>query len=95
MSRLFFKYYFDVTKYNVVFCILFLIITPSFVEFIVLFGTIGIVASFMAYRYFQNIEYYFYLNCGLSKRSLQLKTFIINLATSSIMLITIWGIHYR
>jgi hypothetical protein len=95
MSRLFFKYYLDVTKYNVVFCILFLIITPSIVEFIVLFGTVGVVASFMAYRYFQNIEYYFYINRGLSKTHLQLKTFLINMVASSVLLIILWSTYYR
>jgi hypothetical protein len=95
MSRLFFKYYLDVTKYNAIFCILMCIISPDLIEIIILFGTVGVLISFLAYRYFQDIEYYFYINCGLSKRNLQLKTFIINLAVSSIILITIWGIRYR
>jgi hypothetical protein len=95
MSRLFLKYYFDVTKYNVVFCILFFILRPNIIEFIILFGTIGVVVSFMAYKYFQNIEYYFYANGGLSKTHLQLKTFIINLVASSIILVILWSTYYR
>lgn len=95
MSRLFANYYLDVTKYNVVFCILICIIWPDFIEIIMLFGTIGVFVSFVAYRYFQQIEYYFYFNNGLSKRNLQLKTFLINLTICSIILITIWSIRCR
>ncbi|MDP9078268.1 MAG: hypothetical protein M3O71_12625 [Bacteroidota bacterium] len=64
------------------------------IETIIHFGTFGVLISFVAYKYFQNIEYYFYMNAGLSRRRLQLKTFIINLAMSSLILL-IWNISYR
>jgi hypothetical protein len=64
-------------------------------DIIVLFGTLGVGVSFIAYQYFQQIEYFFYLNGGLSKRHLQLKTIAINLVLSSIILIIAWSIRYR
>ncbi|MDB4920908.1 MAG: hypothetical protein JWQ54_2891 [Mucilaginibacter sp.] len=101
MARLFFNYYFSVTKYNLLFCIFFAIVRSlttnlwaDITEAIILFGTFGVLISFMAYKYFQSIEYCFYINAGLSIRYLQLKTFIINLAASSFILL-IWSISYR
>jgi len=94
MSALFFRYYIDVTKYNLFFCVLFTIIRANLIEGIILFGTVGVLISFAAYRYFNNIEYYFYINGGLSKKRLQLTTFVINLVFSSLILL-IWCIRYR
>jgi hypothetical protein len=101
MTRLFLNYYFDVIKYNLLFCIFYIIVRSlttslrvDLMEAIIHFGTFGVLISFAAYKYFQSIEYYFYLNAGLSKRYLQLKTFIINLAVSSLILV-IWNISYR
>jgi hypothetical protein len=91
LNRLFFKYYVDVTKYNLLFCLLFAVLRFNVIEVIILFGTVGIFVSFFVYRYFKNIEYYFYLNRGLSKKQLQLNTLVINLVASLLMLL-IWSI---
>jgi hypothetical protein len=98
MTRLFLNYYFDVIKYNLFFCTLYIIVRSfttnlktDMIEAIIHFGTLGVIVSFVGYKYFQNIEYYFYINGGLSKRHLQLKTFIINLAISLLILLT-WSI---
>jgi len=93
MSSLFLKYYIDVTKYNLFFCAVFAIIRGNLIEGIVLFGTVGVLISFIIYRYFQNVEYYFYINGGLPKKRLLLTTFIINLAISS-LIILLWSIRY-
>ncbi len=94
MTALFFRYYVDVTKYNLFFCALYIIIRGNLIEGVILFATIGAPISFIIYKYFHNIEYYFYMNGGLSKKHLQLTTFIINLVFSSLILL-IWCIRYR
>ena len=94
MSRLFFKYYLDTAFYNVLFCILFAAMLNTF-ECVVLFGTFGTFVSFLVYRQFQNIEYYFYRNGGLSKFNLQAKTVIINLSLAFIAGCLLWIIRYR
>ena len=93
MSELFFKYYYDVTKYNIYISILVTIVTQRLYAGVISFGTFGMVGSFFVYRYYQNIEYYFYLNKGLSKKSIILSTFIINFVISIIFLIILWSIH--
>ncbi len=93
MSALFFRYYIDVTKYNLFFCALYIIILGNLIEGIILFGTAGVLMSFIIYKYFHNIEYYFYINGGLSKNRLKFTTFVINLLISS-LIITIWSIRY-
>ena len=94
MTGLFLNYYFDVTKYNLAFCVFYFVVRAlttslkvDIMEAIIQFGTLGVLISFMAFEYFQNIEYDFYINGGLSKRHLKLKAFIINLATSSLILL--------
>ena len=94
MSRLFFKYYLDVTKYNLIFCAFIFILHPGILELIILFATVGGLVSFVMYRYFQNIEYYFYINRGISKSHLQTKTAAINLLISSLLVIS-WTTYYR
>jgi hypothetical protein len=94
MSRLFFKYYLDTAFYNVLFCALFTVAFGVF-ECVVLFGTFGTFVSFLVYSRFQNIQYYFYRNAGLSKFNLQVKTVIINLIVALIVGIVLWIIRYR
>ena len=93
MSELFLKYYYDVTKYNIYISILVIIFTQRLYAGVISFGTFGMVGSFFVYRYYQNIEYYFYLNAGLSKRGIILKTFKINFIISATLSIILWSIH--
>jgi hypothetical protein len=94
MPRLFFKYYWDTAFYNVLFCILFAVVLNVF-ECVVLFGTFGTFVSFLVYRHFQNIEYYFYRNGGLSKFNLQAKTGMVNLVVAFIIGCILWITSYR
>lgn len=93
MTEIYFKYYRDVTKYNLLFCMLVTILTQRIYAGVISFGTIGMVVSLFLYRYYQNIEYYFYLNAGLSKRGIILKTLKINFIISVIISIILWSIH--
>ncbi len=93
MSELFLKYYFDVTRYNVLISILVIILTGRLLAAIISFGTFGMVISLFVYRYYQNIEYYFYLNKGLSKKKIILNAFKINFVISLIFSIILWSIH--
>ena len=93
MTELFLKYYFDVTRYNLLFSFLVAILTQRLYAGVISFGTIGMIMSLIFYRHYQNIEYYFYLNAGLSKRGIILKTFKINFIISVILSIILWSIH--
>lgn len=93
MADLYFKYYRDITRYDILFCILVLILTQRLLAAVILFGTFGTIISLMLYKYYQNIEYYFYLNGGLSKRGLILKTSKINAIISIILSIILWSIR--
>ena len=90
MSRLFFNYYLDTTKFNLIFCLIFYILRPNLVEISVLFGTVGTFISFVIYKYYNNIEYYFYLNKGISRLSLKRNTFLINIVISVMIIATLW-----
>lgn len=93
MSELFFKYYYDVTRYNIIISILVIILSQRLFAGVISFGTFGMALSLYVYKYYQNIEYYFYLNGGLSKKSIILKAFKINFVISVIFSIILWSIH--
>ena len=92
MYRIFFRFYFDVTRYNAIFCIVYFLVMKNMLEAFLIFGIFGNVGAFLIYKYFQDVEYYFYLNWGLSKRFLIIKTFSINLMLSIIIIAVLWRI---
>ncbi len=94
MSELLFKYYSDVTKYNVCVSALVILLTQNIYFTVISFGTFGMVISLFIYKYYQNIEYYFYLNKGLSKKNMMINAFKINFVISVILLIILCSIHY-
>jgi hypothetical protein len=89
MFGLFGKYYYDVTKYNIIFSTVAAILTEHLITGIVSFGTIGIFISLLVYKQFNDVEYYFYLNGGLSKKEMIFKLAIINLIIGLISTILI------
>ena len=89
MFGLFSKYYYDVTKYNIMFSAIIAILTEKLTSGVVSFATVGILVSFHVYRHFNNVEYYFYMNGGLSKREIIIKAAIINFLIGSITTILI------
>ena len=93
MSAIFFKYYIDITRYNLLLCILVLILTRNIYAAVIAFGSFGMLMAIFVYRYYQNIEYYFYLNAGLSKRGIIMLAFKINLLISILISLAIWIIH--
>ena len=62
MNRLFFKYYFDITRINVLVSIII-----GIQHIAICFGTFGMLISFFIYHYYQREQYYFYLNFGFTK----------------------------
>lgn len=92
MTELFFKYYYDLTRYNLLFCIVVMLLTQRLTAAIVSFGTIGMLVALLVYRYYQNIEYYFYLNAGLTKKGIIARSFLINVLVSLLLLIFLWSI---
>lgn len=58
-------------------------------DFIICFGTFGMLISFMVYRQFQNDQYYFYLNQGYTKTELMTKVFGINLSIALLLFLII------
>lgn len=59
MNKLFLKYYYDITKINILVTVLL-----GLQHFAIFFGTFGTAISFFVYRYFAGNQYYFYLNQG-------------------------------
>lgn len=90
MSRLFIQYYYDVTKFNVMFCALFFAFGITSIETAVIFGTFGTLVSLLVYNYFYKIQYYFYINGGFTKRAIQLRLIAINLILSTIFIAILW-----
>jgi hypothetical protein len=80
------KYYYDLTRYNFGFSVIigFLI---GLNAGIITFGTFGMLVGFLSYKYFQNNQYYFYYNLGISKMALISVTWIINLTISAFFLL--------
>ena len=95
MSRLYFKYYTDTIKFNLLFCVICLIVKFDTTGFLVNLATFGTLVSFFAYSYFHKVEYNFYLNRGFTKSRLHLQTFIINLCLSLIIATSVWIISFR
>jgi hypothetical protein len=63
-----FKYYIDVTKFNLCFSIIVGLFSPYGAFFT--FGTIGNLIGILCYNQFYLEQYYFYYNHGISKRRL-------------------------
>lgn len=80
MNRLFFKYYYDVTRINILVSIII-----GLQDIAISFGSFGSLISFMIYRYYQNDQYYFYLNHGFTKKELMFKVFMINFTIAFIL----------
>ena len=76
------KYYYDLTRYNVGFSILIGLIRGENAG-IITFGTFGMFVGLISYRYFQNNQYYFYYNLGISKINLVLVTWLINFSIAT------------
>lgn len=71
-----FKYYIDVTKFNLCFSIIVGMISP-FAGFMT-FGTIGNLIGILCYNMFYKEQYYFYYNRGINKRRLYSALFMVN-----------------
>ena len=82
------KYYYDLTLYNFGFSFLIGLIIGINAG-IISFGTFGMLAGLLLYRYFQSNQYYFYYNLGLAKTTLIASTWIINstIAVSLLLLV--------
>ena len=89
MIELYLLYYWHVTRYNLVLSVLITVLSFNPVSGAICFGSFGVLASFLAYRYFHNLQYLFYLNAGFSKKELMMKTALINISISIIMIIII------
>jgi hypothetical protein len=86
MTQAVLKYYYDLTKYNVVFSLLIGFVTHHAFVGILTFGTFGILVGLMCFKRFQNNQYYFYYNLGISKVKLISITCVINLFITAIIL---------
>ncbi|HTN08933.1 hypothetical protein [Agriterribacter sp.] len=64
-------------------------ISQSMPVSIISFCSVGMVVSFIIYRYYNNIQYYFYANAGLSKNKLIAQTAAINVTGSTLILLII------
>ncbi len=86
---LFLKYYSDVNKFNLLISLIVLITGQSLPVSIISFCSVGMVASFIIYRYYYNIQYYFYANAGLSRNKLMLQVGAVNAILSTLILLII------
>lgn len=73
------KFYLDTLLYNVCFSIIATLISMDFTKLPLFLGTVGTLASFAGYSYFQKNQYYFYYNLGYSKLRLFLFASMVNL----------------
>lgn len=90
MNELFFVYYWHVTRYNLVLSFLIAFLSLSPVNGVICFGTLGVIASFLGYRYFHSLQYLFYLNAGYSKKKLMLTTTLVNISIALIIFVIIF-----
>ena len=79
------KYYYDLTRYNLGFSIIIGLIMSEKAG-VFTFGTFGMFVGLISYRYFQNNQYYFYYNLGISKMNLFSVTWIINFSIAAFIL---------
>ncbi|MFD2937429.1 hypothetical protein ACFS25_26895 [Spirosoma flavum] len=84
MTRAFWKYYMDLTKFNLGLSLL-VTFVKSPAEGILLFLTGGMLLSLVAYEYFHSHEYYLYYNLGLTRTRLMLKAWLMNLGISAFL----------
>ena len=87
-----FRYFLDLAKYNILFSSLggwfgVSIGRPFTAFFLLSFVSAGFLASIGMYAYFQNDEYYFYHNKGLSKLALNISAAIANASLSAVSLL--------
>ena len=90
MIRIFLKYYYDVTKYNILLSILFgfvgLLTGRNMIAvFCTSFVTAGFLGGTYFYRVFHENEYFFYYNHELSKEKLIVVSFLCTLAIFLLM----------
>jgi hypothetical protein len=85
MNRVFLKFYFDSTRYNLAFSILCFMINP--LAGIVSLPTFGLAIGLLCYRQFHGHQYYLYYNLGISKQKLIINSFVINLILAIIALV--------
>jgi hypothetical protein len=84
MTRVFWKYYIDLTKFNLGMCLL-ITFVKSPAEGVLLFLTGGMLLSLIAYEYYHRNEYYLYHNLGLTRVRLILTTWLFNLGISALL----------
>jgi hypothetical protein len=85
MRKAFWKYYYDVTRYNVAFSLVLALITLNPLNGIVSLATGGMVVGLYCYQQFQHSQYYLYYNLGITKRRLILTTWMTNIALSGLV----------
>lgn len=94
------KYYKDVTLYALVICVFIVLasaatyksIAGALLNLFLIFGVFGTGLGILAFNYFHKQEYYLYHNLGFTKRVLILKTYLVNLCITVVLLlfISIW-----
>ena len=89
------KYYKDVTLYALAICIMIAIasaaayetIAQSLLNSFLIFGVFGTGLGVLAFNYFQKPQYYLYHNLGFTKRQLILKTYLVNLGITAVLIL--------
>ncbi|MEH6407785.1 MAG: hypothetical protein V7767_10920 [Leeuwenhoekiella sp.] len=85
------RYYLDVTKFNLAFSFLFALFFGAGLGFkgvlygLFVFGIFGTPIGLIGFNYFHKPEYYMYFNLGFTKSKLIITTWLINLVIAGIM----------
>jgi hypothetical protein len=87
MNQAIIKYYFDLTRYNFAFSVFIGLLTLRPYIGIVTFGTFGMLAGLICYRYFHQNQYYFYYNLGIGKTKLVSFSWLVNIIFMIIFLL--------
>jgi hypothetical protein len=85
MSKALWKYYYDVTRYNLAFSMVLTLITLKPLNGIVSLATGGMVIGLYCYKQLQHSQYYFYYNLGITRTRLICTTWLINLVLSGLL----------
>jgi hypothetical protein len=95
MNGAFWKYYVDVTRYNVAVSMAVGLVSADALKAIFCFVTGGMLLSIICYQQLQNNQYYFYYNLGLTKKRLILTTWLVNLIIAAVSALLLPVFRFR
>ena len=88
-SRAIWKYYLDITIFNLPFSLFFLVVS-GLLWGLVMFSSFGILIGYIGFQAFKSEEYLGYYNLGFTKFNLLKRVWLINASASSLIFLVLW-----